>query len=88
MTKLLKYSVLALALALGSSTYAHAESATLAGGGLLGGILSWLFPPSSGNNNKNTAPEVDPGLAMSGFMLLGGTLTVLRSRRSKRPATN
>jgi hypothetical protein len=90
MTKLLKYSVLALALALGSSSYAHAESATFAGGGgLLGEILGWLFPPPSGNNNnKNTAPEVDPGLAMSGFTLIGGTLTVLRSRRSKRPATN
>ena len=89
MTKLLKYSILALVLALGSSTYAHAESATLASGGLLGEILSLLFPPPpSNNNNKNTAPEVDPGLAMSGFMLLGGTLTVLRSRRSRRPATN
>jgi len=84
MLKLLKHSVLALVLVLGSSTYAHAATATVAGGGILGTILSWLFPPPPGNNNnnKNTAPEVDPSLAMSGFLLLGGTLTVLRSRRS------
>ena len=89
MTKLLKYSVLALALALGSSTYAHAECVTVASGGLLGDILNWLFPPPPPNHNpKNQAPEIDPSLAMSGFMLVGGTLTVLRSRRSKRPATN
>jgi|HubBroStandDraft_1064217.scaffolds.fasta_scaffold421361_2 hypothetical protein len=85
MLKLLKHSVLALVLVLGSSTYAHAATATVAGGGLLGTILSWLFPPPSGNNNnnnKNNAPEVDPSLAMSGLLLLGGTLTVMRSRRS------
>jgi len=99
MTKLLKHSVLALALVLGSSTYAHAETVTLAYGGIGGiiqDIISWLFHSSSGNSNQgsqgspktNVAPEVDPGLAMSGFLLLGGTLTVLRGRRSRRPATN
>ena len=104
MTKLLKHSVLALALVLGSSTYAHAESVTLASGGFIEEILEWLFGSSSGHSgNKpggnpgtgpgsgptnHVAPEVDPSLAMSGFMLLGGTLTVLRSRRSRRPATN
>jgi LPXTG-motif cell wall-anchored protein len=31
----------------------------------------------------NTAPEVDPSMAFAGLTLLGGTLTVLRSRRSK-----
>jgi LPXTG-motif cell wall-anchored protein len=31
----------------------------------------------------NTAPEVDPSLAIGGLTLLGGTLTVLRSRRRK-----
>jgi hypothetical protein len=50
-------------------------------------------PPTGtpgGNNpgNNNLAPEVDPTLAMSGFMLLGGTLTVLQSRRPRRPAAN
>jgi len=97
MTKLLKHSVLALALALGTTTYAHAETVALAQGGFGGfihEIIDWLFGHSnhndnpSGNPTNNVAPEVDPGLAMSGFMLLGGTLTVLRSRRSKRPATN
>jgi hypothetical protein len=102
MTKLLKHSVLALALVIGSSTYAHAESIALANGGFSGfiqEIIDWLFGHSDHHNNpgsnptggtptNNVAPEVDPSLAMSGFMLLGGTLTVLRGRRSKRPATN
>jgi hypothetical protein len=100
MTKLLKHSVLALALALGTSTYAHAETVTAYGGigGIIQDIIEWLFHGSSGNHNQgnpnqgnpkpNVAPEVDPGLAMSGFMLLGGTLTVLRSRRPRRPAIN
>jgi hypothetical protein len=104
MTRLLKYSVLALALVLGTSTYAHAECVTVADGGL-GGLITqiWdsLFNPSSGNSqhntppqnnkpskNKNTAPEIDPSLAMSGFMLLGGTLTVLSTRRPRRQAIN
>ena len=30
-----------------------------------------------------TAPEVDPGLAASGLMLLGGAIAVVRARRSK-----
>jgi hypothetical protein len=99
MTKLLKHSVLAVALALGSSSYAHAESIALAHGGIgdvIQEILEWLFGSSSSHHNStrnnnptnNVAPEVDPSLAMSGFLLLGGTLTVLRSRRPKRPATN
>jgi hypothetical protein len=28
-------------------------------------------------------PEVDPGMAISGFALLAGAVTVLRARRSK-----
>lgn len=35
------------------------------------------------NDPPNTAPEVDPSMAFAGLALLGGTLTVLRSRRSK-----
>jgi hypothetical protein len=31
----------------------------------------------------HVAPEVDPSLAIGAFTLLGGTLTVLRSRRSR-----
>ena len=34
---------------------------------------------------ENLAPEVDPSLAMGALTLLGGTLTVMRSRRSRRP---
>jgi hypothetical protein len=44
--------------------------------------------PGGNNPGNNVAPEVDPSLAMSGFMLLGGTLTVLRSRRLARPDEN
>jgi hypothetical protein len=98
MTKLLKHSVLALALALGTSTYAHAESVALVHGGfgaVIQEIIDWLFGHSDHQNNtgnnqptNNVAPEVDPSLALSGFMLLGGTLTVLRSRRSSRSETN
>jgi LPXTG-motif cell wall-anchored protein len=83
MLKLLKYSVLALVLALGSSTFAHAETTATMDGGLLGTILSWLFPPPPSNNNHhgNTAPEIDPSLATSGLLLIGGTLVVTRRRR-------
>jgi hypothetical protein len=101
MTKLLKSSVLALALALGSSTYAHAECVTLVHGGTFEQILEWLFPwlashsqPSGGKPGtppppppKNVAPEVDPGMAVSTLLLIGGTLTVMRIRRSGHPET-
>jgi hypothetical protein len=60
MTKLLKFSVLAVALALGSSTYAHAETVTFAHGGITGfvdDILNWLFGSSSGHSQaKGTTP--------------------------------
>jgi hypothetical protein len=60
MTKLLKFSVLAVALALGSSTYAHAETVTLVHGGITGfvdDILNWLFGGSSGHSQaKGTTP--------------------------------
>jgi hypothetical protein len=95
MTKLLKYSVLGLALALGSSSYAHAETVALAHGGFTGfvdDILDWLFGSSSGHNqNKGgtttppaAAPEVDPNLAICGFALLAGTLTVMRAKGAKQ----
>lgn len=102
MIKLLKYSVLALALALGSSTYAHAECVTVVYGGTFEQILEFLFPwlashPQPGNSKphtpptppKHVAPEIDPGEAMSVFALVAGTLTVLRiKRQSTGPATN
>jgi hypothetical protein len=34
-------------------------------------------------NCKPSAPEVDPSLAVAGFSLLAGTLTVLRARSRK-----
>jgi hypothetical protein len=40
-------------------------------------------PPPPHGPGCNTAPEVDPGLALGGFTLLGGSLTVMRSRRRK-----
>ena len=97
MTKLLKSSVLALALALGSSTYAHAECITLVHGGTFEQILEWLFPWLASNSQhsngkpgappppKHVAPEVDPSMAMSVLLLVGGTLTVMRIRRSGHP---
>jgi hypothetical protein len=94
-TKLLKHSVLGLALALGSSSYAHAETVALAHGGFTGfvdDILNWLFGSSSSHSqskgatpNTNVAPEVDPNLAVCGFALLAGTLTVMRAKGVKRP---
>jgi hypothetical protein len=35
------------------------------------------------HHDDNTAPEVDPGLAIGGLTLLGGSLTVLRARRRR-----
>jgi len=93
MNTFLRYSVLGLGVALGSSTFAHAEYAL---GPLGAGSFGWLQPPphreppppppekQCPGNNDNPAPEVDPSLAMSGFTLLGGTLTVMLSRRTKR----
>jgi hypothetical protein len=37
-------------------------------------------PPPNKCNPPATAPEVDPSMAFAGLTLLGGTLTVLRSR--------
>ena len=79
MTKLLKHSVLAMGLVLGSSTYAHAETVALANGGIGGviqDIIDWLFHISSDNNNQgnsnpsnpktNVAPEIDRFLSAPG----------------------
>ncbi|HEX4320737.1 MAG TPA: LPXTG cell wall anchor domain-containing protein [Acidobacteriaceae bacterium] len=37
--------------------------------------------PQPVSPSPRTAPEVDPSLAIGGLTLLGGSLTVLRSRR-------
>jgi hypothetical protein len=93
MTRLLQYSLLALALALGSSTYAHAETTAVAYNGTLDQVMTFLFGWLIPNNNPSTdkkpvppktnvAPEIDPEAAMGAMMLLCGTLTVVRRRRS------
>ena len=69
MKTVLKYSLPALAFALFIVPTAKADP----------GGNGWDNP----HNPHYTAPEVDPGLAFGGLALLGGTLTVLRSRRSK-----
>ena len=72
MTKLLKYSLFALALPLGTSTLAvaheHHDPRPTA-------------PRNGCGTNDNTAPEVDPSLAIGGITLLGGTIAVARARR-------
>jgi LPXTG-motif cell wall-anchored protein len=80
MKTLLKYSLLALALAFSTSAFAQ-QGGWNGGGGNGGGWNS--PPPGCPPPNNNVAPEVDPSLALSGFTLLGGALTVLRSRRRK-----
>jgi LPXTG-motif cell wall-anchored protein len=76
MKKTLKYSLLTLGLALAASSVAHADS--------FNRREPWHDPPQRGQApERRLAPEVDPSLAISGFALLGGTLTVLRSRRRK-----
>ena len=72
MTKLLKYSLFALALTLGTSTLAVAHEHH---------DPKPTRPNNGCNNNDNTAPEVDPSLAIGGFTLLGGTIAVARARR-------
>lgn len=74
MKMLLKYSLAALVIALGTSTAAHADPPW------------WHHDPPHYRPHSakpNVAPEIDPSLAVSGLALLGGTLTVVRARRRK-----
>ena len=71
MTKLLKYSLFALALTLGTTTLAHAREDHRGHGD----------PSGKKGNCDNTAPEVDPSMAIGALTMLGGTLAVVRSRR-------
>jgi hypothetical protein len=75
LTKFLKYSSLALALVLGTSASAHAES--------LWRILFGHHEPVHHQYLAPRAPEIDPALAISGITLVAGTTTVLRARRRK-----
>jgi hypothetical protein len=75
MMNLLKYAFLGLALALSASASAHA------------GGQDWKWnPPKYTPPPPKTyqAPEIDCGMAISGLTLLGGVLTVVRARRSRR----
>ena len=75
MTNTLKRSILALALVASANTFAHAGDPRR-----LPPQNPVVTPPRGGPNH---APEVDPNLALGGFTLVAGMLTVLRSRRSR-----
>jgi len=70
-----KYALFTTVLALAVSSQARANDRDHRDGG--------DKDRSHDGNCPNTAPEVDPSLAIGGLTLLGGTLTVLRSRRRK-----
>jgi hypothetical protein len=74
LNKLLKYC-LVVALALGVNTFAHA---TPGGDGNDQGQDG-----NSQGQDPRTAPEIDAGLATAGLAFLGGTIAVVRARRSK-----
>lgn len=69
MKKILKYSFLGLALAVGANTAAYADR--------------WHHDRDHDRDRAEprTAAEVDPSLAITGFSLVAGTLTVMRARR-------
>jgi hypothetical protein len=48
---------------------------------LVSGVV--LFLSASAHAMKFPAPEVDPSLAIGGFLFLAGTLAVLRARHHK-----
>lgn len=63
--------MLALVLTVAGSTAAYAKG---------GDHHHHPDPPS---HDPRQAPEVDPNLAIGGFTLLAGSLTVIRARRKK-----
>ncbi len=71
MKNLLKYSLLALVFSVVGSTRVHA------------GSPDGSCPRDQVQGENNCAPEVDPSMAIAGFTLLAGAVTVLRARRSK-----
>jgi hypothetical protein len=72
MKSMLKYSMLALVLGVGSTTIAHASPWD-----------PWDPWKPTPHDPPPSAPEVDPGMAISGITLLAGALTVMRSKRRK-----
>jgi hypothetical protein len=71
MKSILKYSM-TLVLALGSSTFAMAHDRHTP-----------PPPPPPPPCDPPSAPEVDPGMALSGLTLLGGSIAVLRASRKQ-----
>ncbi|MGA7316243.1 MAG: hypothetical protein WBX22_19990 [Silvibacterium sp.] len=82
MKKFLTYSILVFALAFGAITSAYAGP-TPPGHPAGPPPAPPPPPPPPPPSRPGTAPEVDPSLAIGGFSLLAGTLTVLRARRRK-----
>ena len=72
MTKSLRTTLSVFVLALGFSGLAYADPGN--GNGIGEG---------HGTGNPHQAPEIDPGIAMSSLALIGGTLAVQRTRRSR-----
>ena len=92
MKSILTRSFLVLALVVGSSTYVHAETVSVAYGGTFDQVITFLFGWLIGNGQQkperkpdppktNLAPEIDPASGLGALLFVGGTLTVLRSRR-------
>ena len=75
MKNLLKPSLFVLAMVLLASPRAHAH-----------GYDHWWDPPPPPPppNCGQTAPEIDPSMAIGGVALLAGAITVARARRSTR----
>ncbi len=67
--KMMKYAPVALAVALGISLHASAREDR---------------DHDRDHKGDNTAPEMDPGMAMTALSLVGGTLLVVRTRRAKK----
>ena len=76
MTNLLKHSMLALALATTATTAAYAHD-----GDHDNRKPQPPFTPAP--RHPAQAPEIDMNLALAGFTMLAGSLTVLRSKRSR-----
>jgi hypothetical protein len=81
MKSLLKSGLMTLVLSLGASTLANAH-------GDRHPAPPPPPPPPPPVCDPPSAPEVDPGMAISGLTLLAGTLTVMRASRRKQLGAN
>jgi LPXTG-motif cell wall-anchored protein len=84
MKALVRYAVLPLVLVFGMNIGAHATTTNTK----ISPCPWWdpfcPPPPPTPKPKPATAPEVDPALAVSGLVLLAGSLTVLGVRRRKK----